>query len=149
MLWNSNKVEVLPLTNTEQEIHVTIKVQSSKFSWVLLAIFASPKSVKRQVLWNNLSKVIEQHNMPWVLARDFDEPLIGEDKFGGRPVSVNRSLLLKDYLDKCNMIDRGFTGPHFTWINRRGVQDLIQERIDKIFVKPSWCLLYPKSRCHI
>lgn len=48
---------------------------------------------------------------------DFNEPLIGEDKFGGRPLSVNRSLLLKEYLDKCNMIDLGILGPRFTWTN--------------------------------
>lgn len=65
------------------------------------------------MLWNNLSKVVELPNMPWVLAGDFTEPLIGEDKFGGRPVSVNRSLMLKDCLDKCNMIDLGFTGARF------------------------------------
>ena len=35
MLWNLNKVEVSPFTNTKQEIHVTIKVQSSNSSWVL------------------------------------------------------------------------------------------------------------------
>ena len=51
------------------------------------------------------------HNMSWVIANDFNEPLIGEDKFGGRPMSVNRSLLLKECLDKCNTIDLGFSGP--------------------------------------
>ena len=51
------------------------------------------------------------HNMLWVIADDFNEPLIGEDKFGGRPMSVNRSLLLKECLDKCNTIDLGFSGP--------------------------------------
>ena len=52
------------------------------------------------------------------------------------------------------MIDIGFSRPRFTWINRREVNALIQERIDKFFVNPSWCLLYPKAkvvhltRCH-
>lgn len=30
---------------------------------------------------------------------------------------VNRSLLLKECLDKCNMIDFGFSGPRFPWTN--------------------------------
>lgn len=29
MIWNSDRVEVSPLINIEQEIHVTIKVRSS------------------------------------------------------------------------------------------------------------------------
>ena len=73
------------------------------------------------MLWNNLIKVAELHNMPWVLAGDFNEPIMGEDKYGGRPVSVNRSLMLKECLDLCNMIDLGFTGPRFTWTNRRDI----------------------------
>ena len=73
------------------------------------------------MLWNNLSKVAELHNLPWVLAKDFNEPIVGEDKFGGKPISVSRSLMLKDCLDKCNMIDLGFAGPRFTRTNRREV----------------------------
>ena len=81
-----------------------------------------------------------------MLAGDFNEPIVGEDKFRGRSVSVNRSLMLKECLDKCSMIDLGFNGPRFTWTNQREVQGLIQERIDRFFVNPSWCLLYPEAR---
>ena len=59
---------------------------------------------------------------------------------------VSRSLLFKECLDKCNMIDIGFSSPRFTWTNRRKFQALIQERIDGVFVNPSWCLLYPEAR---
>ena len=34
----------------------------------------------------------EVHNMPWVMAGDFNEPLMEGDKFGGRGLSVNRAL---------------------------------------------------------
>ena len=81
-----------------------------------------------------------------MLAGDFNEPIVGEDKFGGRSVSVNRSLMLKECLDICNMIDLGFSGPRFTWTNQREVRGLIQGRIDRIFVYPSWCIRYPKAR---
>ncbi|XP_075651072.1 uncharacterized protein LOC142621645 [Castanea sativa] len=146
LLWNSDRVEVTLLTTTEQEIHVTVKVRNSNLDWLFTAVYASPRNAKRCILWNNLNKVAELHNMPWVLAGDFNEPLQAEDKFGGRAVSVNRSLLFKECLDKCNMIDIGFSGPRLTWTNRREVQALIQERIDRVFVNPSWCLLYPEAR---
>ena len=96
-------MEVTILSSTEQEVHATVQVRNSNFSWLLSAIYASPRYAERQMLWNNLIKVAELHNMPWVLAGDFNEPIIGEDKFGGRPVSVNRSLMLKECLDKCSM----------------------------------------------
>lgn len=44
------------------------------------------------------------------------------------------------------MIDIGFSGPRFTWTNKRKLQALIQERIDRFFVNASWCLLYPDAK---
>lgn len=84
--------------------------------------------------------------MAWVIAGDFNEPLLDDDKFGGRAISINRSLLFKDCLDKCNMIDLGFSGPRFTWTNGRELSALIQERIDRFFVNPSWCSFFPEAR---
>lgn len=65
---------------------------------------------------------------------------------GGRVVSVSGSLLFKDCLDKCNMIDTGFSGPRFTWSNRREIQALIQEIIDRFFVNLSWCVMFPGAK---
>ena len=43
LLWNSSLVQVEVLTQTEQEIHALIQVQSLPISWLLSAIYASPK----------------------------------------------------------------------------------------------------------
>ncbi|XP_030925662.1 uncharacterized protein LOC115952618 [Quercus lobata] len=146
LLWNSDKVEVTLMEKTEQEIHVTIKVRNSNLSWLFSAIYASPRFAERSILWNNLITVAELHSMPWVIARDFNEPLSSADKLGGRDVSIRRSLILKDCLDRCNMIDLGFSGSRFTWVNRRDAHILIQERIDRFFVNSSWCTLYPEAK---
>lgn len=87
-------------------------------------------------------KMADLHDMPWVMAGDFNEPLMGGDKFGGRGVSVYRALSFKECLDACNMIDIGFSGPRFTWTNIRE----IQERIDRFFVNSQWCLMYLEAR---
>ena len=129
LLWDSDRVVVMPLANTEQEIHAIVKVQNSNSSWLFTAVYSSPRFAERFILWNNLIKTAKLHDMPWVLAGDFNEPLSEEDKFGGRAVSVNMLLLFKECLDKCNMIDIGFSGPRFTWTNKREFQALIQERI--------------------
>ncbi|XP_030949822.1 uncharacterized protein LOC115973699 [Quercus lobata] len=154
LLWNLDRVEINVLAITKQEIHVDVKVRSSDFAWLLSAIYASPRSAERCVLWDNLTKVADLHNKPWIMVGDFNEPLLEEDKFGGRGVSINRSLLFKDCLDRCNMLDMGFSGPRYTWTNKRDINNLILERIDCFFANPDWCLLYPEakvshlSRCH-
>ena len=136
LLWNSDRVEVKALANTEQEIHVEVKVRPSNFTWILFAIYASPKCEERRILWENLTKVADLHNMPWIMASDFNEPLIEEDKYGGRGVHVNCSPAFKDCLDYCNMVDMGFSGPRYTWTNKRELNNLILERIDRFFMNP-------------
>ena len=74
------------------------------------------------------------HNKPWIMAGDFNEPFIEEDKYGGKRVHVNRSLAFKDYLDSCNMVDMGFSGPRYTWTNKRDLNNLILERMDSFFM---------------
>ena len=85
-------------------------------------------------MWENLTKVVELHKLLWVIAGDFNEPLIDEDKFEGRGVNINRSLAFKDCLDRCNMVDMGFSGPRYTWTNKRDISNLILERIDRFFM---------------
>lgn len=64
MLWNSDRVEIMTLANTEQEIHTVVKVRNSIYSWLFTAIYASSRTAERHVLWDNLIKVTEMHNMP-------------------------------------------------------------------------------------
>ena len=146
LLWNSDFVEVELLAKTEQEIHIEVQVRNSRLTWLFSTIYTSPRSEERSIFWDNLAKVVELHNLPWVMAGDFNEPLINEDKFGGRGVNINRSLAFKDCLDKCSMVDMGFSGPRYTWTNKRDISNLIIERIDRFFMNPDWCVMYPNAR---
>lgn len=146
LLWNSDKVDVSLILKTEQEIHVTVKVCASDFSWLFSVVYASPRFEERSILWNNLSTLAELHGMAWVFAGDFNEPLVDDDKFGGKAVSVNRSIQFKECLDKCNMVDLGFSGSRFTWSNGRELSTLIQERIDRFFVNPGWYSKFSEAR---
>ena len=130
------------LLATEQEIHATVKVHDSDFSWILSPIYASPRLVERRIMWDNLSQVAQLHNLPWLLLGDFNEVLSSEDKLGGRRVNLNRALDFKAYLDSCNLLDLGFLGLKFTWSNRRQISDLILERIDRCFANPAWRLMF-------
>lgn len=130
LLWNSDKVEIELVVNIEQEIHVEVKVRSSDLALIFSAMYGSPRSDERHILWENLTKVLDLHNKPWILAGDFNEPLIKGDKFVGRGVSISRSLLFKDYLDRCNMVNMGFARLRFTWTNKRDIDNIILERID-------------------
>ncbi|XP_075654120.1 uncharacterized protein LOC142624437 [Castanea sativa] len=67
LLWDSNQVEVVELSLTEQEIHVSVS-STSKPHWLLSAVYGSPKFAERCLIWENLNAVADAHSMPWVIA---------------------------------------------------------------------------------
>ena len=64
LLWHSDLVNVEVLSTTKQEIHALIRVSSQSFSWILSAIYASPRFRERLILWDNLKLLAGLHNLP-------------------------------------------------------------------------------------
>ena len=56
--------------------------------------------------------------------------------------------MFKDCIDSCGMVDLGFHGPKFTWVNKREVGHFIQERLDRGFANIEWRDLYPEAAVH-
>lgn len=103
-------MSVTELLTTEQEIHALVTPIYANTLWLLSVVYSSPRFAKRRLLWDNLKTMSDLHSFPWVLAGDFNEVLMGEDKYRGRAVNINRALHFQDCLDSCRMIDRGFSG---------------------------------------
>ncbi|XP_075668491.1 uncharacterized protein LOC142638352 [Castanea sativa] len=148
LLWNSGMVEIIQLAKTEQEIHVVVKVCESNTCWVLSSIYASPRLAERKLLRKNLSSVAPIHSLPWLMLGDFNELLSSQDKFGGNPLITSRVLLFKECLDSCGMVDLGFHGHKYTWVNKREAVHYIKERLDKGFANFDWRELYPEAAIH-
>lgn len=74
--------------------------------------------------------------------------LMGEDKFGGNSVNINRALRFQDCLNTCKMIDIGFFEPRFTWSNHCPFSQLVQESIDRVFVNAEWNASFPEAVVH-
>lgn len=145
VIWDSAQVEVSELSTMEQEIHTVVTPRHSNTQWLLSAVYAGPRYAERRLLWENLESVASLHSLPWIIAGDFNDVLMGEDKFGGSPININRALRFQECLDSCGMIDIGFSGAQFTWSNQRPVTHLIQERIDRVFVNAEWYDRYPEA----
>ena len=57
LLWKTDLVHVDVLATTEQEIHAIIRVRSQSLSWIISAIYASPRFAERCLLWENLKLI--------------------------------------------------------------------------------------------
>ena len=145
ILWNKEDAEISLLALTEQEIHAIVKVRALNLSWLFSTIYASPCLAKRRILWSNIEEVGRLHTFPWLMIGDFNEVLCGEDKFRGNQVNINWAIEFKACLDSCSFVNLGFTGPKYTWTNKRQLTDLILERIDQCFANLLWRVLYPEA----
>ena len=65
------------------------------------------------------------YDLPWALMGDFNEVISEEEKSGGNPICQRRVRAILDYMNECQMMDLGFSGPKFTWTNKRELGGLI------------------------
>ncbi|CAL8076880.1 unnamed protein product [Prunus armeniaca] len=94
--------------------------------------------VKREKLWEYLTFVAESHELPWLLAGDFNDILSIDVKLGG--AFSGRSIGFKDWFDNQEMLDLGFARPKFTWTNKR-----VLERLDKAICNVKWRRLFSNA----
>lgn len=128
-MWDSHEADIQFQASTEQEIHALVKVPNTNSTFLLSAIYASPRYRERKILWENLETIAETHKYPWLALGDFNEILCESEKFGGRPISWAKSLRFAKMINKCSFLGLGFSGPRFTWTNLQQPNCLIQERL--------------------
>lgn len=46
----------------------------------------------------------------------------------------------------CDLIDIHMEGYQFTWFRSRGLDSLIEERLDRVMATPAWRNFFPKAR---
>ena len=137
LLWRKNMADLEVLATTEQEIHAIVKVNNFDHPWLLSLIYGSLRFAERNILWENLCFVSTLHNLPWAIVGDFNDVLNDSEKLKGNRVNMTRATAYCDCMSSCNMLDLGFSGPIYTWTNRRDANGLIQTRIDRCWANPS------------
>ena len=68
---------------------------------------------------------------------DFNEVIFEGEKSGGNSICQRRVKAILDCMNECQMMDLGFSGPKFTWTNKRELGGLIQCRLDRCWANPS------------
>ncbi|CAL9010471.1 unnamed protein product [Prunus brigantina] len=137
LLWDDSRVHVEVVGTSDQTISACV-ARNGQDPWLFTGVYASPNAVKRGKMWDYLSFVAASHNMPWLIAGDFNELLTADEKFGG--VLECKSKGFKNWVDDNEMIDLGYSGPKFTWNNKR-----VYARLDRAICNMRWRRLFPEA----
>lgn len=100
----------------------------------------------RNQLWNYLTQVGLAIQFPWLLVGDFNEIVASTEKKGGRPFWRERNHNMQRFIDQCNLIDLGFSGPGLTWTNFRDGRANVRKRLDRAISNRKWRLLFPEAQ---
>ncbi|KAG5595248.1 hypothetical protein H5410_036480 [Solanum commersonii] len=68
-----------------------------------------------------------------------------EEKLGGIPYNMRKSLEFIVVIEACGLIDLGFSGQRFTWSNKRGIHHKITEAAGGAMVNDKWLETMPQT----
>ncbi|GLT36867.1 hypothetical protein SLA2020_112150 [Shorea laevis] len=148
LLWDDSIVAVEVVSQTPQAIHAVIQVRNNPlfpFNWFFSGIYGRPQFEIRCSLWQELMSMADVVEIPWTIMGDFNDIIDQSEKFRGNAISQTRVKAYIDCMNTCNMVDLGFTGNKFTWVNCRFFGQLIRERLDRAWANPDWKILFPEA----
>ena len=113
--------------------------------WMLTFVYGPTLWKLKQKFWHTLSAIGNCFNGPWLCLGDFNSLLQASDKLGGKPIDPSYSKGLGHFMRKQGLIDLGFQGNPYTWVNGRSGNALIKERLDRGICNSAWRLFFPKA----
>ncbi|CAL9225079.1 unnamed protein product, partial [Arabidopsis halleri] len=117
---------------------------------VYTAVYASNEEEDRRKLWSSLRDTETAFCLsqkPWMINGDFNEILSPTETSNVNIVRSTRGMrMFGDCVADLGLFDLPFSGPKFTWTNKR-VVDPIAKKLDRCLVNGCWLLRFPTSHC--
>ncbi|KAL5783968.1 hypothetical protein ACOSQ2_006360 [Xanthoceras sorbifolium] len=140
LLWN-DVWDVSVLSFSRGHIDVVIKMENN-LKWRFTGFYGCPVPNHRTDSWELLRRLKAVNRLPWLCGGDFNELLHIEEKLGGNERIGPGMFNFRSIVELCDFVDLGFSGPLFTWNNKRGGSRNVQERLDRFFTTSQWVNLF-------
>ncbi|KAL5836959.1 hypothetical protein ACOSQ3_014128 [Xanthoceras sorbifolium] len=140
LLWN-DAWDVSVLSFYRGHIDVVIKMENN-LKWRFTGFYGCPAPNHRTDSWELLRRLKAVNRLPWLCGGDFNELLHNEEKLGGNERTGPGMFNFRSIVELCDFVDLGFSGPLFTWNNKRGGSRNVQERLDRFFATSQWVNLF-------
>lgn len=87
----------------------------------------------------------KNNSLPILCTGDMNDIMHLNEKSGpGRP-DLRRIDIFCDFVKQCGFIDLGYSGPAYTWTNKRCNTMPTFERLDRSLANAEWCTSYPNT----
>ncbi|XP_057246683.1 uncharacterized protein LOC130589440 [Beta vulgaris subsp. vulgaris] len=145
LFWRKEVVTVTSFGSHSQHLTVEIK-KIGDTPWLFSAIYASPDTVLRRQLWEELEKIKNSYSGPWLLAGDFNETISMNERNGvGGSEMERRCRNFANWIDNVNLIDLGAAGPQHTWFRGSSPDTFKSARLDRCLANEDWRLKFSEA----
>jgi hypothetical protein len=144
LMWTDD-IQVAVYSTTFHLILATAVVTSSNQKFGLICIYGDPYHRQTSHFWNEVAGfVYDNSSLPMLCIGDMNELLYDMDK-NSLNINRNRMYAFRSFIKNCGFFDLGFSGPAYTWTNKRFSSKPTYERLDRCLVNAEWCDVFPIS----
>ncbi|KAK4716315.1 hypothetical protein R3W88_014653 [Solanum pinnatisectum] len=138
LFWGSD-ITCNILEADEQQITCDINHSEASSNYIKTFVYAKCKDYLRRPLWDRMLHIAyTRDSTPWCAVGDYNVITDTEEKLGGIPYNMKKSLEFIGVIETCGLLDLGFNGPRFTWSNQIGISSRIWKRLDRAMVNDRW-----------
>ncbi|KAK8478026.1 hypothetical protein V6N11_084158 [Hibiscus sabdariffa] len=131
-LWWSNEVNLSIMHYDKHFIDTKISI-NGEIEWFDTFIYAPLYTEDKQKFWELLAPLRNDINAKWCVLGDFNVVVSPEEKYGGNPLDHNYAKWYYEFLDQTYLMEIPSSGGSFTWSNQRCNEDVILEKLDRVF----------------
>jgi hypothetical protein len=112
----------------------------------LVCVYGDPHHGLLEHIWTQVFNFVQtHHDLPIFCMGDMNEIMHPNEKHGpGRP-DMRRISVLCDLVKRCGFMDLGYSGPAYTWTNKRFTSAPTFQRLDRCFANAEWCMIYLRT----
>ncbi|XP_075087694.1 uncharacterized protein LOC142169691 [Nicotiana tabacum] len=129
------------LDHDEQQMTIELEHVEAHDPFQVTVIYAKCKPSMRILLWKTLRLKSTNCSVPWCVIGDFSVIASVEEKIGGLPYQMKRSIDFQD----CGLVHLGFYGPRYTWSNSRSPCSIVWKTLDRVMVNDNWLSSFPTT----
>ncbi|XP_019150943.1 PREDICTED: uncharacterized protein LOC109147742 [Ipomoea nil] len=137
MLWTS-MVQLQVTGYSSNHIDTTISLDVDAPMWHFTGYYGFSDTGRRREAWQMLRRLAGESLLPWVIMGDYNDLLHQSDKRGRAPHPPWQINGFRDAVADCGLLEMPFDGVQFTWTRSRGLLNMVEEKLDRIFVTPTW-----------
>jgi endonuclease/exonuclease/phosphatase family metal-dependent hydrolase len=113
--------------------------------FALACVYGDPHHRHTRIIWDHISNFVYNNlGTPVVCFGDLNNIMCDVETTS---VNVKKYRMHKfnSFVKSCGLFDLGFSGPAYTWTNKRFSSKPIFERLDRCLVNADWCGLFPNT----